>query len=81
METKNDKLQQQRDVALSAFDKLIQDKKQLETELYQKVKPSKSKQTNSFQFLLILNEKKRKIRELKEEGNFRSAIQFLIHFQ
>jgi len=49
----NEKLVVQRNEAISQFSKLVADKKALETDLYKK-------------FVLVLNEKKNKIRELKE---------------
>eukprot|EP01112_Ceratiomyxa_fruticulosa_P005406 TRINITY_DN1602_c0_g2_i1.p1 TRINITY_DN1602_c0_g2~~TRINITY_DN1602_c0_g2_i1.p1 ORF type:complete len:428 (-),score=104.27 TRINITY_DN1602_c0_g2_i1:90-1373(-) len=50
----NNQLQSQRDQALAQFSTLVADKKVLELEMYKK-------------FVLVLNEKKKKIRELKEE--------------
>jgi len=56
LQDKNKELQKQRNESLTRFDKLVADKKQLEREMYEK-------------FVTVLNEKKRKIRELHEEVN------------
>lgn len=73
----NKSVSNQRDLAIRQFDQLIIEKQCLETELYGKVSSSRTlilifilyTQFNT-QFVELLNEKKKKIRELKDERKF-----------
>ena len=69
----NNVLREQRGDALSQLNTLVEEKKALELDLYQKVfSPSKQRLNVWFlcadKFVDILNEKKKKIRELKKQG-------------